>query len=196
MKGECILNCIDYQKKFLHDLCEITESCILAYMDWISWIIFLGSALLACVGLVMTLVNLPGACLVFIAILISAIRDGFQHIPVWLLCVFLGMTILSLVIDNIAMLVGSRSLGGASRWGMLGAVVGGLVGLFIGSIFGLLLGPFVGAVIFELAFAKKNSKAALKSGFAVFVGFLIGIGLKFAITVSMIAIWVSRLFSL
>jgi hypothetical protein len=56
-------------------------------------------------------------------------------------------------------------------------MIGLVAGLFLFPPFGIIIGPFAGAVIGELSSGKK-SRAALRSGFGSFVGFVLGTMLK------------------
>jgi uncharacterized protein YqgC (DUF456 family) len=69
-------------------------------------------------------------------------------------------------------LFGARTLG-ASRIGMLGAVVGLVIGLFTLGPFGIVLGPLLGAVVAEML-AGRELNAALRSGFGVLIGYVLG----------------------
>ena len=81
------------------------------------------------------------------------------------------ITVLALVMDYLASIYGAKRFG-ATRHGMVGAVVGGLVGLFF-NLPGILLGPFIGATLFELiggrAF-KPSAQAGLGATLGLFAG--------------------------
>lgn len=163
-------------------------------MDIVTSLIFAFSVILAMAGISLTLFNLPGVVLVFIAVLISALRDGFHHIPLWMIYLFLGLTVVSLVLDNVVMLLGGKKYG-STKWGLIGAFLGGLLGLLFGNIVGFIIGPLVGAVLFELLLARRDIKRALKAGWGVFVGFICGVGLKFGLAVGMVIVWLYKMFS-
>ncbi len=93
------------------------------------------------------------------------------------------LTVLSLILDQLASVVGARKLG-ATWKGVTGAVVGGLVGLFF-SLPGIILGPFIGATLFELI-GDREFRDALKAGVGATLGLLFGVVGKVAVSMVMI----------
>ena len=83
----------------------------------------------------------------FIGLLLAAWADGFAHVG-WPTLVALGvLTLLSLLVDVLATVVGAQRVG-ASRKALWGTFVGSIVGLFFMPI-GLFAGPLVGALLGE-----------------------------------------------
>jgi uncharacterized protein YqgC (DUF456 family) len=146
------------------------------------------SILLALIGLIITIVGLPGVWLVFIGVLIWSAIDGFVQISWFWLTLFLLLTIASTFVDNVAVLLGAKKYG-ASGWGILGCILGLIVGGVIANIPGLLIGAFLGAVIFEMTFAKKDSNNAMRAGFGALMGFVISNLIKFIIALVIIIAW-------
>lgn len=146
------------------------------------------SSVLVIIGLIISLVGLPGVWLVFAAIALTAIISGFDIIPLWFLIVAFLISLFSGIVDNILLAAGAHKLG-ASKWGVTGAIVGGLVGLITANIIGIILGPFIGAVAFELFFAKKERDEAIKAGIGTFFGYCAGIFVKFLITLVVATAW-------
>jgi len=144
-------------------------------------------------GLLLAMVNLPGVLLVFFGILLTAIQEGFERFTPGIVLFFFVLAIGSLFLDNLAMLIGGRRFG-ASKWGMLGAIVGSIVGLVLFQFIGLFLGAFFGAVALEMSLGGKESRHALHAGVGSFLGLMVGFGFKFAITVAMIVAWVRLAF--
>lgn len=135
--------------------------------------LLLVSLLIVAVGLVGTVTpGLPGMPLVLAGIALFTLGSGFGVVgPLE----FAGLVLLGLLgmgLNLLGNLVGARKLG-ASRIGMLGAVVGLLIGLFTLGPFGIVLGPLAGAVVAELL-AGRELHAALRSGFGVLIGYLLG----------------------
>lgn len=87
------------------------------------------------------------------------------------------------IIDYFVPIWGTKKFGG-SKSGVTGATVGLIIGLFMGPA-GIILGPFLGAIAGELI-AGRNSSEALQSGIGSLIGFLVGTGLKLALTFVMI----------
>jgi uncharacterized protein YqgC (DUF456 family) len=172
---------------------------VLSYLSYliqgafVDILVFSSCFLLAVLGILLTVINFPGAWTVALATLLYGLWNDFISFTVFQVVIFFILALASTFIDQLAMIMGAKRLG-ASKWGMLGAVVGGLVGIFFGLI-GLVVAPFVGAVIGESCFARKELSNAFKAGFGVFIGFVFGVGLKFGIAVGMTIYWVLKVFS-
>ncbi len=114
----------------------------------------------------------PGVAIIYLGILIVAWADQFTRIGPVMLFLMLGLTLVALVADNVAGLLGARRAG-ASGWGVFGAGVGALVGLFFG-LPGVIFGPAVGALAFEYA-RNPNAKQAVRAGIGGLLGFVLGV---------------------
>ncbi len=157
----------------------------------ILFFILIGILLLG--GLISVIVNLPGAWVIWIAILLTAIVKGLGEIPLWFVIVsFVAAVIISLI-DNIIIPLAAKKYGGG-KWGMLGGLLGAFFGFIILSLPGLFIGPFLGAFILEYLVAKKEKGDAFKAGFGSFLGVIFSIGLKFFFCIGMIiyflTIWI------
>jgi hypothetical protein len=127
----------------------------------------------------------PGAALAFGGIVLVAWADDFTRIGATAL---VGLGVIALgasLIDNVTGALGAR-YGGASRWGVIGALVGGLVGLFFG-LPGVILGPLVGAAVMEFAKNPDAARAA-RAGIGTLLGFLAGVVLKSALALLMVGV--------
>ena len=80
--------------------------------------------------------------------------------------------------DYLIPLWGARRYG-TSKWGIWGSVAGMLVGLFF-SPFGMLLGALIGAMAVEW-FVQREKGKALKAGWGVLVGTLLGTALRLGV---------------
>jgi len=129
---------------------------------------------------------LPGTPLVLIAAIGHRLYFGEASISNLVLAVLVGLTLVSLVFDFLASLLGAKKFGATWR-GMMGAVVGGIIGLFF-SLPGIILGPFLGAMLFEMLGDKEFKKAA-HAGVGATVGLLLGIVGKFSICVMMMILF-------
>ncbi|MCD9086893.1 DUF456 domain-containing protein [Stenotrophomonas sp. SY1] len=155
-------------------------------MDY-SFIFYLVAAVLVVVGLAgIILPALPGVPLVFVGLLVAAWGEGFERIG-WLPLVVLGvLTVISIVVDVIATVVGAQKVG-ASRLALLGSVIGTVAGLFFMPI-GLFVGPFAGALLGEYLHGR-NLGQATKVGFGTWLGIVLGVAFKLGLAMTMIAVF-------
>jgi uncharacterized protein len=147
-------------------------------------IIGLSLALLVMViGLIGSVVpGLPGTPLILLAAVGHRLYFGLTGPSNLTLVVLVVLTLVSLVFEFLASVLGAKKFGSTWR-GALGAVIGGLAGLFFVPI-GIFVGPFLGAMLFEMMGGKEYKKAA-NAGLGAVVGLLLGIIGKFSIGVMM-----------
>lgn len=86
----------------------------------------------------------------------------------------------------------TKKFGGSKR-GVWGATIGLVVGIFVLPPIGIILGPFFGALIGE-ATGNDKSVNPWKSALGSFVGFLLGTGMKLAVSGYITYVFVSTLF--
>ncbi len=140
------------------------------------------------VGLVGTLLPvMPGALLVFLGMFAGAWADDFSRVGWAVLGVLAILTVLFYVLDFLAGAYGARRLG-ASRWGVVGAILGALVGMFFGFI-GVVVGPFVGAVVGELL-ARRGLLEASRAGAGAWIGLVLSVAARLALIFAMLGIFV------
>ncbi len=142
------------------------------------------------VGIVLPII--PSTPLIWVGVFIYAVCDRFESIGWSLLLIFAILTIVSLALDYLGGVIGAKKYG-ATRWGLIGSIIGGIAGFFMGGIVGLIFGPFFGAVLFELIFGKDLT-GAFKSGVGTLVGFLGGVIVKLVISVVIIGIFILKVF--
>lgn len=135
---------------------------------------------------------LPAVPLAWLGILIFAISTNFEKISLVAVLVFLGLMVLTFVLDFVAPMIGAKKYK-ASKQGILGAFLGSVFGIFFFGFLGIIIGPFVGAALGELV-AKRDSEYALKSAFGAFVGFLFGSLIKIILILIMAGFLISSLF--
>ena len=129
---------------------------------------------------------LPGLPLVFAGMALAAWAGDFQEVGVPMLVLLGLLTVLSLVVDFLATMLGAKRVG-ASRLALVGSVVGTLVGLFFGPI-GLFAGPFLGALVGELIHGRQIHAAA-NVGLGTWVGIVIGTVLKLGLAFAMLGLF-------
>lgn len=150
------------------------------------------AALLVVVGIAGTILPaLPGLPLVFAGMLLAAWAGDFQQVGMPMLVVLGLLTVFSLAVDFWATALGAKRVG-ASRFAIIGAMVGTLGGLFFGPL-GLLMGPFAGAIGGELihrrSLQKQDLGQAAKIGIGTWFGILFGTVLKLALAFTMLGLF-------
>lgn len=123
---------------------------------------------------------LPGPVLSFLGLLLLALLKHFS--PPLTLTLIMIMALLTLVVtvgDYVIPLWGAERYG-ATKWGIWGSVIGMAIGIFF-SPFGMLLGAFIGAVAVEWLVQKEKGRA-IKAGWGVFIGSLVGTALKLGVS--------------
>ena len=78
---------------------------------------------------------IPSTPLIWLGIFIYAVYDGFESISWLLLLIFAVLTIFSVVLDYFGGVIGAKKYG-ATRWGLIGSIIGGIAGFFMGGIVG------------------------------------------------------------
>lgn len=150
------------------------------------WVLAITLIILGVIGTFLPV--LPGAALVFAGMVLAAWLDDFQRVG-WITLVILGaLTVLVLVIDVVAALMGAKRVG-ASRLALVGAAAGTLVGFFFG-IVGILVAPFIGAVIGELI-ARGQMAPAARVGFGTWLGIAVGALAKIVVVLAMLGLFVA-----
>jgi uncharacterized protein YqgC (DUF456 family) len=142
--------------------------------------LFVG-AILIFLGLVGSVLPvLPGPPLSFIGLLLFAlVRDFSPPLTPTLIIVMLLVTIVVTAVDYVIPLMGAKKYG-TSKWGIYGSIGGMILGAFL-SPFGILLGALIGAVLVEWMVSRKKDQA-LRAGWGIFIGSLLGMILKFGIS--------------
>lgn len=149
--------------------------------------LFFAGLLLALVGIAGSILPaLPGTPLVLAGLFFAAWADGFQQVgwPTLLLLTFLTLTAYG--IDLLATMLGAKRAG-ASRWGLIGAMIGTVVGIFFG-LPGLLAGPFLGAVAGEYL-ARGDLRRAGNVGLGTWLGLVVGTAAKIALAFTMLGVF-------
>jgi len=142
-------------------------------MEIFAWVLLI---VLVVVGLAgMILPGVPGTALILLGAIIH--RLILPMYISWVVIVILGFGVaLSWAIDFFGSTMGAK-WGGASRWGILGAMAGAIIGIFFFP-FGLVLGPLIGAFLGELIAARANLKQATRAGVGAGLGIAISTVLR------------------
>jgi hypothetical protein len=120
--------------------------------------------------------GLAGPPFSFLALILLSIAKHWEPFSPTFLIAMAAVTIIVTALDYIVPAAGAKKYG-ASKFGFWGAVIGMIIGIIYIPPLGMIIGAFIGAFIGELLIGKQSS-AALKAGWGVFVGVMIGILLK------------------
>ena len=154
-------------------------------MDIKEILILTATYLVMIVGLVFTLIPaIPGTPIIFAGILIYGILTQFSEISIFLIIILGIITVLVQIAEYFSSIYGAKKFG-ASKWGILGAVLGGIIGLFFSNLIGIIIGPIIGSFLLEFICSKKF-KQSLKVGTGTLFGFLGGTLLKVLVGIIMI----------
>lgn len=159
-------------------------------MDTFLFIIIISIIILGVLGTVIPL--LPGLPLVFAAIFLYAIITHFQVITVTNVIVYFILAVLGMGIDFFAGTYGAKRFG-ASKFGIIGSILGLMAGLITLGPVGLILGPLFGSVIGEL-FTGKSFNKAVKIGVGSLIGFLGGAVAQLLISLIMAGTFIFKTF--
>ncbi len=153
----------------------------------ISITLWVAAILLVILGLAgLVLPALPGAPVLLAGLVLAAWAEGFAYVGVGWLAVLCGLALLTYAVDFLAGAFGARRFG-ASRRGVIGALLGAVAGIFLG-LPGVLLGPFVGAVLGELS-TRRSLGDAGKAGLGATLGLVLGAAAKLALAFSMLGVF-------
>ncbi len=120
--------------------------------------------------------GLAGPPFSFLALILLSIAKRWEPFSPTFLIIMAAVTIIVTALDYIVPAAGAKKYG-ASKFGFWGAIIGMIIGIIYLPPFGMIIGAFIGAFVGELLIGKQSS-AALKAGWGVFVGVMIGILLK------------------
>lgn len=135
---------------------------------------------------------IPGPPLSFLALILLEIATDGQAFTTSQLIFWGIVTIIVSVIDYVIPIVGAKKFG-ATKFGIVGSIIGMVIGIIFFPPLGMLIGAFVGAVAGEF-FTGKQSPDAFKAGWGVFVGTMLGIGIKLATSIVMSFYFIKGLF--
>jgi uncharacterized protein YqgC (DUF456 family) len=135
--------------------------------------------LIAIAGIIGCIVPaLPGPALSFLSLVILSYAKGWEPFGLQFFVVMGGFAVLVTFLDYVVPAGGAKKYG-ASKYGVTGSVAGMLIGFFFIPPLGIFVGAFLGALAGEMI-AKRGTRDALRAGWGVFVGIMVGVGLKLA----------------
>lgn len=134
---------------------------------------------------------LPGMPIAWLGMLVFGYATGFAAITWKVLLIFLGLTVLTMIFDVLAPLVGAKKYH-ASRYGIIGSFLGLIFGIMLFGPLGIIVGPFVGAFLGELLKGRAEEEA-LQSAKGTVIGFLAGSAIKFSLIAVMLGFMIFAL---
>ena len=152
-------------------------------MEILAWVLLVVLAVTGLLGTVLPF--LPGAVIILAGAVLHQIILP-ESLSLWLIVVLIILAVIERVVDFLGSVVGAKWLG-ATRWGIIGAVVGTIVGIFFGLI-GLIVGPILGAFAGEVIFARRNIGLSAKAGVGAGLGVGIATLAKFAVALLMVVL--------
>jgi len=126
-------------------------------------------ALIGLIGCILPFI--PGPPLSFFALIILSYAKNWEPFSTTFLIIMAGLTILATGLDYVVPTIGAKRYG-ASQLGVWGSIIGALAG--------------------ELAGGKKGKKA-LRAGWGVFVGNIMGVGLKLAFSGAILFFYIKEM---
>ena len=142
----------------------------------------------------------PGTFVIFADALVYGLITRFRGPITWpILLILLGLAVLSELFEFLLGTFTTLKFG-ASRWGVIGTLIGGILGAawgsallpVVGTVLGALAGAFLGAFILELIHRDDRARAA-RAGTGAFVGRILGTALNLSCAIAMVAIILIRL---
>lgn len=134
---------------------------------------------------------LPGPPLSFAGLLIYAIFDRFESVSIIVVIIFAVLTILTLIFDFFAPILGAKGYK-ASKWGIIGSLLGAVIGLWFGPVAIFIL-PLVGAFVGEYFYIRDSNKA-LKTAWGSFIGMMFGLFFRTGVAIIMLFYWLYAIF--
>lgn len=160
-------------------------------IDYLSLIGYITAIILIVVGLAGTVVPaLPGQPMIFVGAWLVAWLGDYVHVGSITLIILGVLTVIGLAVDWIAQTMGAQRAG-ATKYGIIGSMIGTFVGLFLG-IVGILFMPLVGAFLGEF-FAHRDLRLATNVGVATWMGMVIGTAVKLGLSFVMVGLLVAAL---
>lgn len=140
---------------------------------WLEILLFIPSVIAVLIGVL----GLPGNFVPVIAALIAVLAGNGESFTWQWFFIFLAIAISGEVVDQITGLLGAKKYG-ASRAGMIGAVLGGFAGAIlgtavlpvIGSLIGVFAGCFILTFVFELIFSRRSAAESQRAGVGALLG--------------------------
>ncbi|NQZ77486.1 MAG: DUF456 domain-containing protein [Ekhidna sp.] len=135
------------------------------------------SVLLIAGGIIFSILPpLPGPLLTYGALICTHNIANGTEFSTTSLVVWGAIGVAVIFTDYLLPIAATKKFGG-TRAGVIGGMIGTILGIILPIPMGIILGPLLGAIIGDL-YGGNRIKAAFKSGFGSFLGFVTATGLK------------------
>jgi uncharacterized protein YqgC (DUF456 family) len=146
-------------------------------------------------GLIGNFLSIPGNFVVAINSLWYGLATNFETINFSFILTLILIAAFIEFIEYLIIALGARRYG-ASRWGVVGAILGGISGGLsgftfspvFGAILGGLIGVIIGTMLLELLIKKKNIREAFHAMLGALIGKVGGLTIKVIGTLAMVVI--------
>ena len=145
-------------------------------------------ALAGFVGCILPII--PGPPLSYLALIALSFARGWEPFSAAFLIIMAALTVIITVLDYLVPIIGASRYG-ASRSGITLSIIGMLLGIFFPP-WGIFIGAFAGGVAGEILQGRRG-KEAIKVGWGIFMGNMLGIGIKLAFSLVVIFFYVKEL---
>ncbi len=134
-------------------------------------------AILALLGVIGSMLPvMPGPIFSLAALVVLYFARGAETISLLTLAIFGLATLLLILIDYVAPVLGAK-FSGASKAGLWGSIIGALVGIILFPPAGIFIGAFLGAIAGEI-YEGKELRAAVRAGAGTVAGSVAVIALQ------------------
>jgi uncharacterized protein YqgC (DUF456 family) len=116
----------------------------------------------------------------YASLILLSIAERWEPFSAKFLIIMALITVVVTGLDYFLPAAGAKKYG-ASKLGFWGAIIGMILGILFFPPLGMIIGAFIGAIVGELL-KGKQSYEALKAGWGVFVGVMLGVLLKLIAT--------------
>lgn len=139
----------------------------------------------ACLAIIVGLIGcvvpgIAGPPFSFLGLILLSIARKWELFSSDFLILMAVLAAFTTAMDYIFPAIGARKFG-SSRSGFWGAIIGLFIGMLTFPPFGIIIGAFLGAIVGEVSSGKQIDKA-LRAGWGVFVGILMGMVLKLVVS--------------
>ena len=128
----------------------------------------------------------------FASLILLSIAKRWEPFSATFLIAMAVLTVVVTGLDYLLPAVGAKKYG-ASKYGFWGAIIGMILGILFVPPLGMIIGAFIGAIAGEMLIGKQGDNA-LRAGWGVFIGVMLGVFLKLITSGIMTFYFVKALF--